>query len=129
MRQVMQSGFPYGGSGALTRVEHEDNALKQGRIAGENMTGRQLTYDHLPFFYSDLFHLGFEAVGRIDASLESFCDWVKIGEEGVVYYLEDHHVVGVLNWNVWDGIARARELVAHRGPGNPERLRGLIRNH
>ncbi|MGH7136839.1 MAG: NAD(P)/FAD-dependent oxidoreductase, partial [Pirellulales bacterium] len=37
------------------RVEHEDNANTMGRLAGQAMAGQAVTYDHLPFFYSDLF--------------------------------------------------------------------------
>src|SRR2546422_7484230 len=41
--------------GKRIRVEHEDNANTMGKIAGKNMAGAGLPYDHLPFFYSDLF--------------------------------------------------------------------------
>src|SRR5262249_9375625 len=47
------------------RVEHEDNANTTGKIAGYNMAGQRERYDHLPFFYSDLFDLGYEAVGEL----------------------------------------------------------------
>src|SRR6516162_2696858 len=52
------------------RVEHEDNANTMGRLAGQAMAGRAVTYDHLPSFYSDLFELGYEAVGEVDSRLE-----------------------------------------------------------
>ena len=45
------------------RVEHEDNANTMGASAGAAMAGRAISYDHLPFFYSDLFEMGYEAVG------------------------------------------------------------------
>src|SRR5437016_2941362 len=48
---------------ALPILEHEDNANTMGKIAGQNMAGRATPYTHLPFFYSDLFELGYEAVG------------------------------------------------------------------
>ena len=37
------------------RVEHEDNANTMGEMAGRSMAGEPVSYDHLPFFYSDLF--------------------------------------------------------------------------
>ena len=49
------------------RVEHEDNANTMGKIAGRNMAGEPMPYHHLPFFYSDLFDLGYEAVGDINS--------------------------------------------------------------
>ena len=46
------------------RVEHEDNANTMGETAGRNMAGAAEPYHHLPFFYSDLFELGYEASRR-----------------------------------------------------------------
>ena len=82
------------------RVEHEDNANAMGRLAGRNMAGKTEPYDHLPFFYSDMFELGYEAVGEVDSHLETVADWKRPNEEGVVYYLRGDRVRGVLLWNV-----------------------------
>ena len=49
--------------GKRLRFEHEDNANSMGRQAGRNIAGVSEPYHHLPFFYSDLFELGYEAVG------------------------------------------------------------------
>jgi 3-phenylpropionate/trans-cinnamate dioxygenase ferredoxin reductase subunit len=57
------------------RVEHEDNANTMGRAAGRAMAGASDPYHHLPFFYSDLSDLGYEAVGELDRSLELIADW------------------------------------------------------
>jgi 3-phenylpropionate/trans-cinnamate dioxygenase ferredoxin reductase subunit len=46
------------------RVEHEDNANTMGRAAGRNMAGSAEPYEHLPYFYSDLFDLGLRGGGR-----------------------------------------------------------------
>ena len=72
--------------GKRIRVEHEDNANSMGRLAGRNMAGNSEPYDHLPFFYSDMFDLGYEAVGEVDSRLETFADWKRPNEEGVIYY-------------------------------------------
>ncbi|HUV15690.1 MAG TPA: FAD/NAD(P)-binding oxidoreductase, partial [Pelolinea sp.] len=52
------------------RVEHADNANEMGKQAGRNMAGAGENYDYLPFFYSDLFDLGYEAVGQLDSRSE-----------------------------------------------------------
>ncbi|MGH2568052.1 MAG: NAD(P)/FAD-dependent oxidoreductase, partial [Bacteroidota bacterium] len=84
--------------GKRVRVEHEDNANTMGEIAGKNMAGASTPYHHLPFFYSDLFELGYEAVGELDSRLEIVEDWKEEFREGVVYYLEQGRVRGVLLW-------------------------------
>jgi 3-phenylpropionate/trans-cinnamate dioxygenase ferredoxin reductase subunit len=112
--------------GKLMRVEHEDNANTMGRQAGRNMAGANEPYQHLPFFYSDLFELGYEAVGDLDAHSTLFSDWKTPFQQGVVYYLTDQRVRGVLLWNVWGKVAEARKLIAEPGPINPESLKGRI---
>lgn len=112
--------------GRRLRVEHEDNANTMGRMAGQAMAGRDVAYDHLPFFYSDLFDLGYEAVGDLDARLETVSDWKEPHREGVVYYLKEGRDRGVLLWNVWDQVDAARKLIAEAGPFRPEDLRGRL---
>jgi NADPH-dependent 2,4-dienoyl-CoA reductase/sulfur reductase-like enzyme len=102
--------------GKRLRVEHEDNANTMGRIAGQNMAGASEPYHHLPYFYSDLFELGYEAVGELDSRLATVADWEEPFKKGVVYYLNDERVRGVLLWNVWNKIPNARRLIAELGP-------------
>jgi NADPH-dependent 2,4-dienoyl-CoA reductase/sulfur reductase-like enzyme len=110
------ASFPSPALGRRTRVEHEDNANTMGRLAGRNMAGAGERYDHLPFFYSDLFDLGYEAVGDTNARLETIADWREPFREGVVFYLHDGRVRGVLLWNVWEKVEAARRLVARSAP-------------
>lgn len=102
--------------GKRIRVEHEDNAKAMGRIAGQNMAGEKVAYHHLPFFYSDLFELGYEAVGELDSRLQTVSDWKEPYKEGVVYYLGEGRVRGVLLWNLWSQVDAARRLIAEPGP-------------
>lgn len=94
------------------RVEHEDNANTMGRVAGRNMAGASEPYTHLPFFYSDLFELGYEAVGELDSRLQTVSKWKEPYREGIVYYLRAGTIRGVLLWNVWDKVERARALIS-----------------
>ena len=102
--------------GQRLRVEHEDNANTMGRIVGRNMAGATEKYHHLPFFYSDLFDLGYEAVGELDARLNVTVDWKQPHREGVLYYQREGRVRGVLLWNVWGQVDAARELIAAKQP-------------
>jgi 3-phenylpropionate/trans-cinnamate dioxygenase ferredoxin reductase subunit len=112
--------------GKRIRVEHEDNALTMGRAAGRSMAGDETPYAHLPFFYSDLFDLGYEAVGELDPRGESVSDWKVPFREGVVYYLSGGRVRGVLLWNTWNNVDAARALIAEPGPFRASDLRGRL---
>ncbi len=105
------------------RVEHEDNANTMGRMAGRNMAGERERYDHLPSFYSDLFELSYEAVGELDPSLEIVTDWTEENRLGLIYYLRENRVRGVLLWNIWGAVNAARELIAEPGPFKPADLK------
>jgi len=103
--------FPVVALGTTMRIEHEDHANSHGRAVGANMAGADTPYDHLPFFYSDLFDLGYEAVGAVDSRLEAVEDWQEPYRKGVVTYVENGRPRGVLLWNVWDKLDAARELL------------------
>lgn len=112
--------------GRRIRVEHEDNAITMGGWAGRAMAGEREPYTYLPYFYSDMFDLGYEAVGALDSRLETYSDWQEPFRKGVVYYLSDDRVRGVLLWNVWDKVPAARELISTLGPISPNDLKGRI---
>ena len=112
--------------GRRIRVEHEDNANSMGREAGRAMAGADVAYRHLPFFYSDLFDLGYEAVGVLDPRLETVADWKDPFRKGFVYTLDDGRVRGMLAWGVFGKMDEARSLIAEPGPHAPESLRGRI---
>ena len=108
------------------RVEHEDNANTMGRLAGRAMAGDAVHYNHLSSFYSDLFELGYEAVGELDPRLETVADWKQPYREGVVYYLRGGRVRGVLLWNVWDQVDAALRLIAEPGLFRADDLKGRL---
>jgi NADPH-dependent 2,4-dienoyl-CoA reductase/sulfur reductase-like enzyme len=112
--------------GTSMRVEHEDNALTMGHAAGRAMAGDTTPYTHLPFFYSDLFQLGYEAVGEMDPRGETVADWTEPFREGVVYYLKNGRVRGVLLWNRFGKVDDARALIAEPGPFTAAELKGRI---
>jgi NADPH-dependent 2,4-dienoyl-CoA reductase/sulfur reductase-like enzyme len=119
--------FPYRALGKSMRIEHWDNALVQGRWAGGNMAGAHEAYTYQPYFFSDLFELGYEATGEVDTSLEVFADWQKENQTGVIYYLREGRVRGVMMCNLWGKLDMARELIRKGAQMTPESLRGAIR--
>ena len=121
------ANFPYKALSKRMRVEHWDNALTQGTVAGENMAGATKPYDHMPYFFSDLFDFGYEAVGEVNSALQTFADWQQENSKGVIYYLSDNRVRGVMLCNVWDKVEEARELIRKGETHTPASLKGAIR--
>jgi NADPH-dependent 2,4-dienoyl-CoA reductase/sulfur reductase-like enzyme len=108
--------------GQRRRVEHEDNAKTMGRHAGRAMAGEPEPYEHLPFFYSDLFDLGYEAVGEIDSRLDTVADWDEPYRKGIVTYHREGRPRGMLLWNVWNQVDAARALIADPDPIDARQL-------
>lgn len=119
--------FPYRVLGQSMRIEHWDHALNQGLCAGRNMAGAAQPYIYQPYFYSDLFDLGYEAVGEVDARMETVADWQQENDTGVIYYLREKKVRGVMLCNVWDRVDDARRVIREGEPVTADKLRGLIR--
>jgi 3-phenylpropionate/trans-cinnamate dioxygenase ferredoxin reductase subunit len=113
--------------GHYLHAEHEENANKSGELAGLSMAGQPQAYDFLPMFYSDLFELGYEAVGLVDSSLPIVGDWEEPYKKGVVYYLKEDRVVGVLLVDIWGKVDEARALIQSREIIPPADLRGRIK--
>jgi NADPH-dependent 2,4-dienoyl-CoA reductase/sulfur reductase-like enzyme len=119
--------FPVPALGGSRRVEHEDHANTHGRHVGANMAGANEPYQHLPFFYSDLFELGYEAVGDVDSRLETVSEWAEPNRKGVVCYVDgDGRASGFLLWDVWGKVDAARDLIRGREAVDGEVIRSLI---
>jgi NADPH-dependent 2,4-dienoyl-CoA reductase/sulfur reductase-like enzyme len=112
--------------GERLRVEHEDNANTMGKMAGRSMAGAQVDYDYLPYFYSDLFEHGYEAVGKLDPSLTLISIWEEPHEKGLIAYMDANQLKGVVLWNLWGKVDAARELIATDRPVSSDVLRSAL---
>ena len=120
--------------GKRLRVEHEDNANRMGEMAGRNMVASLLNaeparYDYLPYFYSDLFELGYEGVGEFNPQYEVIADWEEPYRKGALYYLNEKRVRGVLLWDMWGEMDAARDLISEPGPFDAQDLKGRLISH
>jgi 3-phenylpropionate/trans-cinnamate dioxygenase ferredoxin reductase subunit len=86
------------------RLEHWDNALRQGEVVARNLLGERLAYHHIPYFWSDQYDLKLQFVGYAPS-------WDEIIVRGsppnsfVAFYLAGGRVRAALSSN------RQRELV------------------
>ena len=91
------------------------------------MAGANEPYRHLPYFYTNVFDLGYQAVGELDARHETVADWIEEPyKRGLVYYLNGGRVRGVLLWKLMRQLDPARDLVAEPGPFSPQDLPGRL---
>ncbi len=118
--------FPVPALATHMRVEHEDHAVRHGKSVGANMAGAGKPYDHLPFFYSDLFALGYEAVGEVDSRHDTVIEWVEPNRKGVICYVDaDRRPRGFLLWDVWGKVDAARDLIRAGAPVDAAQVRAL----
>jgi NADPH-dependent 2,4-dienoyl-CoA reductase/sulfur reductase-like enzyme len=118
--------FPAAALGTDIRVEHEDQANSHGRAVGANMAGADTPYTHQPFFYSDLFELGYEAVGEVDSRKQSVAEWSDPFRKGVVAYLDEGgRPRGFLLVDTWGKVDAATGLIAAGEPLGPGTLASL----
>ena len=101
------------------RSEHWANALNGGRAAARSMLGEEVSYDDIPYFYTDQFDLGMEysGFGPLTQGAELVYRGDRVGREFIAFWLADGRVVAGMNVNVWDvndavqGIIRRANLV------------------
>ncbi len=118
--------FPYTALDWTTRIEHWDHALNHGQHVGRNLAGAGEPYDYMPYFYSDLFEFGYEAVGDCSSRLPTYADWQKENDTGVIYYLDGGRVRGAMMCNVWDQVPAARDIIRAGQQVTEADLKGAI---
>jgi 3-phenylpropionate/trans-cinnamate dioxygenase ferredoxin reductase subunit len=95
--------------GRPVRVEHWANALNGGEAAGRSMAGEDVTYDRVPYFFTDQYDLGMEYVGYVEPG--GYDRIVYRGSSSIVdgktpefisFWVKDGRVLAGMNVNVWD---------------------------
>jgi len=108
--------YPCQALNVILRVEGADHAEQHGRAVGANMAGANQPYAHLPLKWFRVGELQFEGVGELWARLSTEIVWMQPGREGVVYYLRDDVIRGVLLINEPERIDWARTLIREAHP-------------
>ncbi|MFI5911359.1 NAD(P)/FAD-dependent oxidoreductase [Dactylosporangium sp. NPDC051541] len=93
--------------GSRIRVEHWANALNGGKAAARALLGAEVTYDRVPYFFSDQYDLGMEYSGYAtdyDRVVFRGDPTVKDGKapEFIAFWVKDGRVLAGMNANVWD---------------------------
>jgi 3-phenylpropionate/trans-cinnamate dioxygenase ferredoxin reductase subunit len=108
--------------GQRIRVEHWANALNQGPAAARAMLGEQVSYERLPYFFSDQYDVGMEYSGYTTSWDEVVFRGDRDAGEFVAFWLADHRVVAGMNVNVWDVNEHVQALIRSRQEVDPRAL-------
>ncbi|GAA2929539.1 NAD(P)/FAD-dependent oxidoreductase [Streptomyces argenteolus] len=110
--------------GTRLRVEHWANALNSGPAAARAMLGQEVSYDRVPYFFSDQYDLGLEYSGW--APPGSYDQVVIRGDAGkrefIAFWLKDRRVLAGMNVNVWDVTETVQELIRSGRQTDPDAL-------
>jgi len=98
------------------RVEHWENARRQGEAVAASMLGKGEPFDAIPYFFSDQYDVGMEYSGLSDPADELVVRGDVDARELIAFWLRDDAVVAGMNVNVWDVQDDIRALIEHGGP-------------
>lgn len=102
--------------GRTMRVEHWDNAIRQGKLAAANILGREESYDWLPYFFTDQFDLGMEYVGDRGADDVAVVRGNMQKGEFIIFWLRKGVISAAMNVNIWDVNDHLRSMVGKTIP-------------
>jgi 3-phenylpropionate/trans-cinnamate dioxygenase ferredoxin reductase component len=110
--------------GRHIRVEHWANALNQPQTAAKAMLGQDVSYDQLPYFYTDQYDLGMEYSGLVAPG--GYDQVVFRGDkdrrEFIAFWLHQGRVLAGMNVNIWDVNDDVQALIRTGHVVDPARL-------
>jgi NADPH-dependent 2,4-dienoyl-CoA reductase/sulfur reductase-like enzyme len=99
--------------GRRIRVEHWANALHGGPAAARSMLGQPVSYDRVPYFFSDQYDLGMETSGLPEPG--HYDQVLYRGDPAtlqfIAFWLSGGAVVAGMNVNVWDVTGDIQALI------------------
>jgi len=109
---------------ARIRVDHWANANDGGYAAGQSMAGADVSYDKVPFFFSDQYDAGLEYAGHVPRGTETEVVFRGDPESGqfMAFWLADKRVLAGMHVNVWDTIGDVTELIKAKVEVDTHRL-------
>ena len=108
--------------GQPIRVEHWANALDQGPAAARAMLGDPVSYDRIPYFFSDQYEVGMEYSGYASEWDQVAFRGERDGGEFIAFWLLEQRVLAGMNVNVWDVTEHVQALIRSRRTVDPAAL-------
>jgi 3-phenylpropionate/trans-cinnamate dioxygenase ferredoxin reductase subunit len=108
--------------GTRIRLEHWSAALNQGPAAARAMLGQHVSYDRIPYFFSDQYDLGMEYRGWAPDFDQVVFQGDPAAGEFLCFWLRHGRVAAAMNANVWDAGDAIERLLQTDRPIDPARL-------
>ena len=108
--------------GRHVRVEHWANALNQGPAAARSMLGQEVSYERVPYFFTDQYDLGMEYSGLGGPGDTVVCRGNPDSGEFIAFWTADGRVTAGMNVNVWDVTEPIQQLIRSRRQVQAARL-------
>ena len=108
--------------GRHVRVEHWANALYQGPAAARSMLGQDVSYERVPYFFTDQYDLGMEYSGLGGPHDTVVCRGNPDSGEFIAFWTADGRVTAGMNVNVWDVTDPIQQLIRSRRQVQAARL-------
>ncbi|RYJ04925.1 MAG: ferredoxin reductase, partial [Actinomycetales bacterium] len=93
------------------RVEHWDNAIKQGSAAARSILGQDVHHDWQPYFFTDQFEFSMEYVGHGSGENDVEVRGDVDEHQFIAYWLDGDTVTAAMNVGIWDVNEKLRDLV------------------
>jgi 3-phenylpropionate/trans-cinnamate dioxygenase ferredoxin reductase subunit len=112
--------------GRRIRVEHWQNAMRQGVNAAKNMLGQRVPYDEIPWFWSDQYDANIQYAGYHTSYDELIVRGRLDAGSFVAFYMNGGVIDAVVSVNDAKDVRRAMPLIKSRQPVDPDQLRDEI---
>ncbi|OUL95703.1 FAD-dependent oxidoreductase [Paraburkholderia hospita] len=101
--------------GVRRRIEHWDNALRQGRLAARNMLGKRMPYRDVSIFFGSVFGTAYTFMGQAELAGETVERGTRSESAWSVLYLRHNVLRAVFSvGRSAEETAAAEELIRHR---------------
>lgn len=114
--------------GRHIRVEHWQNAMRQGVNAARNMLGQRVAYDEIPWFWSDQYDANIQYAGHHTTYDELIVRGRLDGSSYAAFYMNGGVIDAVVGLNNAKDVRRAMPLIKARRPIEPDLLRDESRD-
>jgi 3-phenylpropionate/trans-cinnamate dioxygenase ferredoxin reductase component len=109
--------------GRHIRVEHWQNAMRQGANAARNMLGQRVPFDEIPWFWSDQYDANIQYAGHHTTFDELIVRGRLESGRYAAFYMNGGLIDAVVSVNNAKDVRRAMPLIKARRPVDPDRLR------